>query len=336
METLDHLSHSVDSMAKLVKTKQFPRLRKASRKFSLLQHRLSKEIDYLSQMVHDSSLSHSLKEHLEKWSNQAQLFSEAMALKYREVNRDDWISLLKSFSERIGGLQNDLKGINFRDAWGHLAEAVTVDHFDGMGIHHIIQWPRKIWHMAASLLIIFIYLVVPGEFSHKIIAFGIFTGLTLLGEIIRLNYPRFNAIVIRDAKKYMRKREADGLSSMTFFAVSTLLVCLIFPKGVAILSILYLGFGDALASIVGVKWGRHKVGRRFSVEGSLTFFATCFLITLIYPFLNPAFSGSILGLAFLGGLIGMVSEWLSFRLDDNLVIPLVSAVFLQSTLFFLG
>jgi len=32
----------------------------------------------------------------------------------------------------------------------------------------------------------------------------------------------------------------------------------------------------------------------------------------------------------------MVSEWCSFRLDDNLVIPLVSALLLQGVVFLMG
>src|SRR5262249_9739780 len=120
----------------------------------------------------------------------------------------------------------------------------------------------------------------------------------------------------------------------SFFALSTFLVCLLFPKGIAILSILYLGLGDTAASIVGVRWGRHKFGGRFSIEGSLAFFAVCFLATLFYPRLDPHFHGPILLFALLGGLIGAFSERIFPRLDDNLVIPLFSALALRCLLPF--
>lgn len=334
IEALDHFNQFADKIYEQIKQGPLIRFKKTSRHLIRLQKHLVKELERLNQLIEDSSLSHLTKSYFECVANQAKQLTQKLSIRWEEFNREEWSSTLSQLSQKANQLKNDLKKIDLKVAFNHMADAVLVDHFDGLGRAHVIQWPRKIGHIIASLMIVTIYLFFRGPLSSKLIIFGCFTAYLTLGDISRLIWPKINAQVLRDMGRYMRKEEATKLNGMTFYAISTFLVCLLFPKGIAMLSVLFLGLGDSLASVVGTRWGRHKFGR-FSVEGSLTFFATCFLISLLYPVLTPTFSGSIWLFALVGGLIGMISEWCSYRLDDNFVIPLASALLLLTTVTFL-
>jgi dolichol kinase len=102
----------------------------------------------------------------------------------------------------------------------------------------------------------------------------------------------------------------------TYFIFSTILTILLFPKSIAIVSILILILSDTAAALVG-KWiGRVKIFGK-TLEGSMAFLLTSLLIVWIYPNLNR-FSGS---LAALGTTL---IEVLPIKLSDNLTIPLVA------------
>ncbi len=307
---------------------------KISRKMEKLGDRLSAELKRLHQALQDVGLNHlEIRPHWDAFAAQAKQLVQALTPD--EAHRAEWAKSWAQLSARAAELRQDIEKIDLKSALNHVADAVLVDHYEQLGESQILQWPRKIWHILSGCLIVSIYLFVPATFSAKMTVFGFVTCSLLIGELFRLTLPNFNGRVMHWLRPYMRKREVSGCSSTTFFALSTFMACALFPKGIAIVSILYLTFGDSLASIVGIKWGKHKLGRRFSLEGTLTFFAVAFLITLLYPIWAPEFSGSIWLLALLGGIIGTASEWSSYRLDDNLVIPLFSATFLSLALHLL-
>ena len=102
----------------------------------------------------------------------------------------------------------------------------------------------------------------------------------------------------------------------TYFLFSTILTILLFPKFIAITSLLILILSDTTAALVGKGIGKiHLFGK--TLEGSMAFFFTSLLIVWLYPNLNRL-SGT---LAALGGTL---IELLPIRLNDNLSIPLVT------------
>lgn len=306
------------------------RWEKVSHQLADFEAQLSQEIDRLIQLVENSALAQlSIRPHLEEIVGRLRDFSQNLTLKYREVSLEDLGARFSALADSAVKLRDDVKGIDLKGALFHVADAVLVENYDALAEQKDIQWARKCWHMIAGLSIVAIYLFSKGSFFAKMTIFGSFTAFASLSDAFRLIFPKMNAMVFRDLQKFMRKNEVSRLNSMTFYALSTFFVCLAFPKGIAILSVLYLAIGDMLASIIGVKWGRHKIGHGKSLEGSLAFFFSCFLITFLYPIVVPSFQGSIWVLAFLGGFIGMLSEIALPRLDDNFVIPIFSAIFLS-------
>lgn len=107
---------------------------------------------------------------------------------------------------------------------------------------------------------------------------------------------------------------------------------IIFNTHIATLSILYLAFGDPLASLVGIKYGAgsHKFSNGKSIVGTLAGITVCMIITMVYGTAVNWTLSTIFPLAFFGGLAGGLSE--TFVIDDindNLFIPLVSATVLS-------
>lgn len=329
LQTLESFHEALAQM----KEAQSLRWEKFQEKFTQLQQKLQVQVDHFSTLLSQSPLAQiEIRTHLEKFQLQAQQISQNLSSRYHEMTREEWLPSLSSLAEKTASLKQELKNINLKAAFEHISEAVLVEHYENLGEAKKIQWPRKILHVLASFWIVGIYLFSRGSFSTKMTIFGIFITYALTSDILRLVWPKFNAWTMRDLKKYMRKEEARRLNSLTFYSISTFLVCIFFPKGVAILSILFLGLGDPIASIIGVKYGKHKMGR-LSLEGSFAFFLTAFGLCFLYPLLDPSFQGPIWLFAILGGIIGALSERWTFRLDDNFTIPIFSAIFLQLLLF---
>jgi dolichol kinase len=117
-------------------------------------------------------------------------------------------------------------------------------------------------------------------------------------------------------RRVLREEEKSTFMGSTYFIFSTILTILLFPKSIAIVSILILILSDTAAAVVG-KWiGRVKIFGK-TLEGSMAFLLTSLLIVWIYPNLNR-FSGS---LAALGATL---IEVLPIKVSDNLTIPLVA------------
>jgi dolichol kinase len=116
--------------------------------------------------------------------------------------------------------------------------------------------------------------------------------------------------------KVLREEEKPTLMGSTYFLFSTILTVLLFPKSIAITSLLILILSDTAAALVGKGIGRIRIFGK-TLEGSAAFFVTSLLVVWLYPNLNR-FSGT---LAALGGTL---IELLPIRLNDNLSIPLVT------------
>jgi len=124
--------------------------------------------------------------------------------------------------------------------------------------------------------------------------------------------------------RVLREEEGETFMGSTYFLFSTILTILLFPKPIAISSLLILILADTAAALVGKGIGRVGILGK-TLEGSMAFFFTGLLIVWVYPNLNR-FSGS---LAALGATL---IEILPIRLNDNLTIPLTAG----TILFFLG
>ncbi len=189
---------------------------------------------------------------------------------------------------------------------------------------------RKVWHLFGGVLISSIYWFAGLDRAGAVTVLGVCLGWNLILETLRLRSPTFNQKFMRVAAPIMRSSEIDRVSAVPYYLASAILAIAIFPKTVAVLSILFLAAGDPLASTFGILFG--KYGKRFSngksLIGTLAGVVTCSLVTLFvlrglqvpYP--------QVLFLSLVGGLAGGLAEHLPLEVDDNFSIPVVSGFIL--------
>lgn len=153
-------------------------------------------------------------------------------------------------------------------------------------------------------------------------------------------------------------------SNQIIFLVGCIIVLYSFPRDIAALSIIYLSWTDPTASIFGKLWGKYtfQYGGK-SLAGSMGALITGTLVTFLYfgP-LSPAATSldqlhsttpryllssynqytspvPLWIMAIYGGLVASISEGVSnllWNLDDNLTIPVISAVLLWIPLIGFG
>jgi dolichol kinase len=177
-----------------------------------------------------------------------------------------------------------------------------------------VEIRRKIVHLA-TLIIPIGYGLTTRE---TVLLFVIPLFLGLLGiDLLRHFHPGTASLFKRHFfGKVLREEEKPTLMGSTYFLFSTILTVLLFPKSIAITSLLILILSDTAAALVGKGIGRVRIFGK-TLEGSAAFFVTSLLVVWLYPNLNRL-SGT---LAALGGTL---IELLPIRLNDNLSIPLVT------------
>lgn len=201
-----------------------------------------------------------------------------------------------------------------------------------------ISWKRKVFHMLGIGVVGVAYQLTQTPWQMALAVMGaiafIFVGLDLL----RFQFPALNKKVRRDFGPYMRNYELDRLSGSSWFLLASLLTIGLFPREAACLGFLHLALGDPLASFVGVRWGRIRLPGGKSLEGSAALFLTCFAAGatfLLFAGQVNLWGGSVVALspatalviALASALAAAVAEWIPTRgrLDDNFVMPLVTA-----------
>ena len=185
-----------------------------------------------------------------------------------------------------------------------------------------VEIKRKIVHFST--------LIVPAGYAltseETVLSFLVpFFLALLLVDLLRHFHPGMASLF----RKYffgrvLREEEKPALMGATYFIFSTLLTILLFPKPIAIASILILIVSDTAAALIGRGVGRIKIlGKTF--EGSLAFLVTSLLIVWAYPRLDRL-AGSLAALG------ATVIEILPIGVNDNLSIPLVAG----AIMFFVG
>ncbi|MBF0209016.1 MAG: hypothetical protein HQK53_19320, partial [Oligoflexia bacterium] len=100
-----------------------------------------------------------------------------------------------------------------------------------------------------------------------------------------------------------------------------------FPKVVAVIAIYTLAIADPLSAIIGIIYGKHEIAERKTLEGSTAFFVSTLAVCLLVFF--TSYSGliwPILKVSFLVAFFAALVEIIPIRIDDNLTIPLSTAV----------
>ncbi len=195
---------------------------------------------------------------------------------------------------------------------------------------------RKIWHISFGLFVALGYQYFLTKTQVLLFLFAN-SAAHLFGEIIRRRSPELYQNTAKKLHWILKDSEKTKIHSGVFFVASSILSILIFPKPIAILSILYLALGDPAASFFGTLWGKKSMGilRGKSFVGTLASFLVCCLITSVFLD-NFIPLPRLLLFSFIGGSAASIAEVLPFKIDDNFLIPLISGFVLWGSAILLN
>jgi dolichol kinase len=103
----------------------------------------------------------------------------------------------------------------------------------------------------------------------------------------------------------------------------------LFDRHIVTLTLLFLAFGDPIASFCGIQFGKDKILGNKTLQGTLGSFAACTVIGALYYYFNNLMTERLLIVAPLSGLIGALAELVPIgKLDDNLTFPIIGSALL--------
>jgi dolichol kinase len=191
-----------------------------------------------------------------------------------------------------------------------------------------IHLKRKLFHALCGTGMALIYVFSGLEKTTMVMMCMVAFFLMLIVENYRLKNPEFNKMLMEKVGAIARENEVNSISGMPYYVGSVGIAVALFPPPVAILSILYLAWGDPVSSLVGIMYGRQRIFQNKSLEGTLGGFLVCTLITSIYLGATGLLPGRVLLVSILGGMSASVTELLPFNIDDNFSIPMISGFLL--------
>lgn len=185
-----------------------------------------------------------------------------------------------------------------------------------------VEITRKLVHLATLVIPIGYGLTSKG----MVLTFLIPLSLCLLAVDLLRHYHPGLALLFQNLffGRVLREKEKHTLMGSTYFLLSSSLILILFPKTIAIVSLLILILSDACAALVGKGIGKISIFGK-TLEGSLAFLSSALLIVWSYPHVDR-FAGT---LAAAGATL---IEVLPIHVDDNLTIPFAAG----TIMFFLG
>ena len=113
----------------------------------------------------------------------------------------------------------------------------------------------------------------------------------------------------------MRQHEISGrFTGATWVLIISVPVIYLLPKEIAILSLVFMSLGDIAAAIIGLSFGKTKIGKK-SLEGSIGCLFVCIIAALMLDLVPLIVSIS-------GAVMATVFEALPIDIDDNILIPI--------------
>jgi dolichol kinase len=180
---------------------------------------------------------------------------------------------------------------------------------------------RQLIHASGVFIVVLSYFLKPDALIF--ISVLILLLVVLLFELDKRFHLPFFSYIFQHCKRNEDER------GFVYFFIGIILTLIIFQFNIAVANaaILILLFGDSASTIIGKKWGKIKIpGQpKKTVEGSLAFFVVGLAVALTQVSFVPAVLG-----VFFGALAEAYSP-----VDDNIPIPLVSALVMSIAVHFM-
>lgn len=129
--------------------------------------------------------------------------------------------------------------------------------------------------------------------------------------------------IMRDHEHASPGNPLKSLSAVSYLMAASVLCVAFFPKILAITALCVLGVSDTTASLVGIKYGRNKIGNLGkTLEGTAAFLISAWA-TIVLVWLISGESLHFLISALIASVVSTLAEMSAkkLRLDDNFLIP---------------
>lgn len=178
---------------------------------------------------------------------------------------------------------------------------------------------RKAIHISSSAIPLLYWFLFEKEVMLRgVIAIA---ALFLLAEYLRLHHTGIRKIFMLIFGAAIRNHEQENLTGATYVFTGAVISIFLFPKEIAVQSLLILSISDTFAALIGIPFGKHKFLAK-SIEGSTAFFiATLLILTVFGP--------ERIVLNILVAILITILEALPAKIDDNFSIPLLSGCLLS-------
>ena len=175
---------------------------------------------------------------------------------------------------------------------------------------------RAFIHTSLGSVIVVALLLV--EKMDVVVALVLLTVCFLCLELVRFISPTFGQWISAHLALFMRAEEDTRPMGASYFLIGSVVTAAAFPRDVAVVAMLFLSFGDPIATLVGRWRGRVKVWSK-TLEGSLS----CLAICLLAGTLSASFWESPqLGVVVVGAFFASICEMLPLHVNDNITIPI--------------
>lgn len=177
------------------------------------------------------------------------------------------------------------------------------------------EWDRQLFHIFLGLFIVLF--LKFGFIGKKLILIVSLIGLIVSYLSKKIKIP----IVYELLEKFERKEELKKFpgKSMLFYFIGVYIALSLFPKEVAMASIMVLALGDSISHLYGLHFGKikHPLSKTKFLDGTIAGFCFGFIGALVFLPWHEAFFAS---------LAAMIVEAVEIRIgaeqvDDNLIVP---------------
>ena len=194
---------------------------------------------------------------------------------------------------------------------------------------------RQLVHLSALVFVLFTLFM--DKLLISVYFFMIAFSLLLYSFIIRKQQNNFIKTIHKLEKsfKYLVSNFERQETKVPFIGAFWLyfscgLLLLLFPLIIALVSCSIVAVADSVSTIIGSNFGKHKIVGNKSLEGSLAFFISAFIVVFLFTDLNIAVLVS--GAATIAELLPDMKIFRKLKkkeiLDDNFTVPIITGILL--------
>jgi len=175
---------------------------------------------------------------------------------------------------------------------------------------------RKAFHVASAALPLLVWLA-PRWLALAVLLPTAAIAVGVDWTRLRFRAPRY--WFLRYTRRMLRHHERRRFAGATYMAVAYAAAVVLFPKPIAVMAMLFNGFGDAAAALVGKRFGRRRTAWGKSWEG----FAAGLTVDLAVAIAISTLAPTVPVLAAASGAVSAaVLEFLDLPIDDNVRVTL--------------